>query len=105
MSKNNPKTIADLDFNWTFDHSLFEYYDVRRKFDELNGSLSRYKIKSGCYTFILNDESFEVDSFSESLVSFFDSIHFAIIYDLKLGGLILDKFELVSETTFRIHVK
>jgi len=105
MSKNKPKTIADLKFKWTFDSSLIDYRDVRDKFDELNDSLSRYRIKSGCYTFVLNDESFKVDCFGDTLVWFFDDIHFAIIHDLGLSGLILDHFELISENTFRIHVK
>lgn len=54
MSKANPKTIADLKFNWTFiGYENDSLYDKEERFENQNKSLLKYKIKYGEYKFLV----------------------------------------------------
>ena len=52
MKNNNPKTIADLKFNWIFDLEYKTVEETKAQFEKLNPNLVKYKIKSGKYKFI-----------------------------------------------------
>ena len=108
MSKNKPKTIADLKINWIFDWNIES--GILAKIQELNSDTNQLKIKKATYQFLINGFVFDVkanENYNLSdLIYIIDSnvFHFQETNQLP-KVLVLDKFELVSENTFRIHVK
>ena len=124
--KSNPKTSADLKFNWIFDLEYKTVEETKAQFEKLNSNLVKYKIKSGKYKFIckayqsgpyrsggnieFNDLViwFHV-TVSEPLSHLIDSINYRLHLNLRQSGnfkpLKLLKFELISETEFKIHVE
>ena len=108
MSKSNQKTIADLNINWAFDWSIES--GIQAEIRELNPYTSQLKIKKARYKFLINEFVFDVDTNENynvaDLIYIIDSnvFHFQEANQLP-KVLVLDKFELVSENTFRIHVK
>lgn len=96
-----PKTIADLDINWTF----HEGYATRENFSNLNPSIKELKVKPNNYTFIFNDSEFRCASYDyEPLSRFFvflnQSFWCSVRKEIKLN-----KFERVSDTKYIIHGK
>lgn len=107
MSDNKPHTIADLSIKYTF--TEYKYGDgikqKQERFKKQNKHLSKYKIKAQVYTFNINNSVFDFDSCLILLVEFIEWINFELVY-LKIPlPLELDRFELLSENNFRIHVK
>jgi len=107
----NAKTIADLKIVWNFDYDPNESVSDRQcRFERLNPDLVHLKIKCGNYVFLSNAESLQfyfedyygVNLDSVSIASFIEVItwkfHFGLLKNVKL-----DRFELVSENTFRVH--
>jgi hypothetical protein len=105
MSKNNPKTIADLDFNWTFYPSHLSSIETIDKFQKLNSKLSPYRIKEGTYCFVIGNNKFEVYCFYSRPIEYFfeDIVYFSVQF--IHSPLNLDYFQLIAENTFRIHFK
>ena len=103
-----PKTIADLSINWNFDWGIES--GIQAEIRELNPYTSQLKIKKARYKFLINEFVFDVDTNENynvaDLIYIIDSnvFHFQEANQLP-KVLVLDKFELVSENTFRIHVK
>ncbi len=108
MSKNKPKTIADLKINWTFEDYFDETIsDKEKKFSLQNQELLKFKIKEGDYKFLVNDSSFTVCVYLtlRKFESFIEHINFRMTCrNIELPRK-LDRFELVSPNTFRIHLK
>lgn len=111
--KKQPKTIADLEINWTFKPE-YKGIDIGREtFKSLNPSLN-YKIKKDWYTFVVSGLYFcvklgkydnnSIDSFIEQVDYEFRQTHKEL--NLKFDeNVTLIKFKLVSNNTFEIHVK
>ncbi len=107
MSKNKPKTIADLTINWTFvGYENDSIYDKEERFENQNKSLLKYKIKYGEYKFLVNDDHFIIYGASvlESLKSFIEYVNYKLSYLITLPKKLV-RFELVEENTFRIHLE
>ena len=107
MSKTNPQTIADLSISYTFTdyESGDSITQKQQRLSKDNKDLVKYKIKGRNYTFHVNDSVFDFDNRLTSFVEFIEWINFELVY-LKIPlPLELDRFELLSENTFRIHVK
>lgn len=108
MSKSKPKTIADLSINWAFDWSIES--GIQAEIRELNPYTSQLKIKKARYKFLINEFVFDVDTNENyNLADLIYVIDSNIFYFQEMNQLpktlALDHFELVSENTFRIHVK
>lgn len=113
MLKANPKqpqTIADLKINYTFtdykskNDGIFKKHE---RFRKANKSLLKYSIKQRDYTFHLGEVVFNFYncSYLTRLPEFIEWLNFELVNrEVKLP-LKLDRFELLSENTFRIHVK
>ena len=106
-----PRTIADLKINWTFEHdeSKGPYFDQER-FQELNPELQHIKVKHDFYYFLIGKETVTVscdgyygtfDKTSQPLFNFIEALTWSLKDILKHQK--LDRFELISENTFRIH--
>lgn len=116
MSKNNPKTIADLKIDWTFDYSTLNRYfnDTRSEFRKLNTEIHDLLIAKRKYKFFVSysNETFEINVMnwhSRELTDLILELDYQI-YSLQVGEklsklLILDRFELIKKNEFRIHVK
>ncbi len=108
MSSNNPRTIADLKINWTFDWNIEG--GILGKIWELNTETKHLKIKKALYKFLINDFVFDVYANKNynigDLIYVIDGnvFHFQEMNQLP-RVLVLDRFELLAENTFRIHVK
>ena len=116
MSKTKPKqpkTIADLEINWTFKPKYEGIDKGREAFKILNPSLN-YKIKKDWYTFVVSGLNFcvklgeydnnSIDSFIEQVDCEFRQTRKEL--NLKFDeNLTLIKFKLISDNTFEIHVK
>jgi len=116
MSKNKPKTIADLSINWVFSSEYKGSISAIKTLTEDNPNLVDIKVKSFTYYFkYLNEFKFQItvikDSILTSLTAFLEEVDFQfrrqrqIAYGYSISPLVLDHFELISENTFRIHVK
>ncbi len=116
MSKNNPKTIADLKIDWTFDYSTLNRYfnDTRSEFRRWNAEIHNLLIAKRKYKFFVSysNETFEVNLINWinheviDLVLELDYQIYSLQADEKLSKLlILDRFELIRKDEFRIHVK
>jgi hypothetical protein len=108
--KKQPKTIADLKFNWTFDHYENEnLFAKEAKFKKQNKSLLKYKIRCQNYKFLVNNLEFWVYNSGaiSQIESFIEEINYKLsyIYGKKILPKKLTKFELVEENTFRIHLE
>jgi hypothetical protein len=118
MSKNKPKTIADLSINWAFYEGIEE---TAVSFIEQNPNLKNLKIKKGDYTFKFVDQGhtfvfrIKESDFKSiyklfSLPFFFEQIDYTL-RDMRqfqfssIKSLIFDRFEVVNENEFFIHVK
>lgn len=114
MSKNKPKTIADLNINWTFDfqQSDREFDDAKSEFRKLNDDIHDLLIVKKKYKFFVSysNTSFQVDYFiGDQLTDLIVELDYKI-YCLQLDEkvsklLVLDRFELIGKNTFRIHFK
>jgi hypothetical protein len=109
--KNKPKTIADLKFNWIFNLNFKTIEELKTQFEKLNPNILRYKIKSGDYKFIYSNDHimwFHVTS-SEPLSNLIDCLNYTLYLNLRQSEnakpLKLLKFELISETEFKLHVE
>lgn len=108
MSKNKPKTIADLNFNWIFDWNIES--GILAKIQELNPEIKHLKIVKNSYRFFIDKWDFTVQTTNtETLANLFwriDGSVFSLQNTNKLSKvLVLDRFELIKENEFRIHVK
>ena len=68
-----PKTIADLKFNWAFDHEQGgQYYDKSEQiFKNLNIESCQFNILPGKYIFYINNNKFPIYmGIKQSLCSF-----------------------------------
>ncbi len=111
--KKIPKPIADLKINWTFDGSQGErpFVDSEEIFKNLNSEIQHHIILPGVYKFFIIDKEFEIDVHYKESITYF--IVHCIDYEIwckqsdnQLShNLILDKFELISKNTFRIHIR
>jgi hypothetical protein len=110
MLKTKPQTIADLKINYTFTdyESVNEGFSKKHeRFRKANKSLLKYKIKQCNYIFHLNNLVFDFYNRSSltELPDFIEWINFELVYRKIKMPLTLDRFELLSENTFRIHTK
>lgn len=106
--KNKPKTIADLKINWTFELFSKSVERNRIQFEKLNPDLLKYRIKPGDYKLQYLDRIiwFYVTS-SEPLFHLIDHVDYELYLKSKESPvntkpLKLLKFELISETEFKI---
>ena len=109
--KKKPETIADLKFNWTFELFSKSVERNRIQFEELNPDLLKYRIKPGDYKLQYLDRIiwFYVTS-SEPLFHLIEHVDYELYLKSKespvnFKPLKLLKFELISETEFKIHVE
>ena len=106
MLKSNPKTIADLKINWTFEEQ--NIYDpmgivLAKDFYQLNPKLIPNLIKKDEYSFQIKNKEYIIYTYGTSLCLFFNDINYNVaLYEIFKT---LDRFELLSENTFCIHVK
>lgn len=120
MSKSKPKTIADLKINWTFEPKQQPIMTTMDSIVRLNPKLKRLRIKNGYYTFEYSEINIDLnvkfsvhdgDERLKMFSGFLEELDYLIRgrrqfhQGLYLKPLTLDKFELLSENTFRIHVK
>lgn len=108
MSKNKPKTIADLKINWTFDWHI--EFGIFEKIQELNPEIKHLKIVKNSYRFVIDGWDFSIQTIdTETLTNLLwriDGSVFCLQSTDKLSKvLVLDRFELIKENEFRIHVK
>ncbi len=104
-----PRTIADLKINWTFEKRKMD--EGTYEFDKLNPTLIKLKIKTNrTYRFLIDDTNFVFDSVqyygpgdNVSIDSFIEAISWKMRIATGKTGFKLDRFELISENTFRIH--
>lgn len=106
------KTIADLSINWVFSSQYKGSLVTTQNLEERNPDLVGVKVKSFTYYFRYNNEiRFQVSVFIMSLISFLEEVDFQfrqqrqIIYGYEIKPLVLDRFELIGNNTFQIHVK
>jgi len=106
-----PKTIADLIFNWTFDYNYED--NVIEKIRKDNPNICDLKIVVSKYCFSIDHHNFQIPDLSPSYVNDVKTLLREIDYEIfKLQNLnklpkvlVLDHFEVISENEFRIHVK
>ena len=108
MSKNNQKTIADLSVNWTFNWDLDA--DILAKIQKANPEISHLKIVKNIYRFYVDTWHFPIETSDLTLLSdliyLIDSTIFNLQESKRLPRvLVLNRFELIAENEFRIHVK
>ena len=117
MKSNKPKTIADLKINWTFEPQQKSLTSTTDSIVRLNPKYEKLRIKNGYYIFQYDDWEFVIsqlhnhsgrlDTFSGFLEEidyrFRDRIQFS--QGSMFKPLTLDRFELLDEGTFKIHVK
>ena len=119
MKSNKPKTIADLKINWTFEPQQKSLTSTTDSIVRLNPKYEKLKIKNGHYIFQYADWEFVISQVhihnnSERLNTFSgfleeidyrfrDRIQFS--QGSMFKPLTLDRFELLDEGTFKIHVK
>jgi hypothetical protein len=102
------RTIADLSINWVFDWNLDA--NILIKIQVANPEISHLKIVKNIYRFYINDWHFPIETSDVTLLSDLIYLIDGTIFNLQESKrlpkfLILDRFELLSENTFRIHVK
>jgi hypothetical protein len=110
MSKNNPKTIADLKINYTFTDYESENEGIFKKherFKKANKSILKYTVAPRTYTFHLGELVFDFynNAYLTDLPRFIEWLNFELVDREVQMPLKLDHFELLSENTFRIHIK
>lgn len=116
--KKQPKTIADLDINWTFNGIYGTIAEIITHFNKLNLDTYHLKIKCGKYKFFVLDKEFEIELYSENYSHIGDLIYHINnkIYYYYHIPIELVKFELILpivevngfnlvKGSFRIHVK
>ncbi len=108
-----PETIADLKIEWTF-RKFGNMIEGVSEFERLNPELIDLRIKTNRnYIFLIDDRTFIFDSVqyygpedNVSIGSFIEAVSWKMrITNSAQTNLKLDRFELVSEDTFRIHTK
>lgn len=108
MNTDNPRTIADLKFNWIFLENYRSVSDLKNQFTSLNPQLIGFKVKPKTYKFFLNEKSFKFDIFrnvNDDLIWLLDGIELSLpaLRNCKFPAK-LNKFELMSEDVFRIYL-
>lgn len=108
MKKKTPKTIADLDINWTFceDNGVLPNKTKQYKlFQELNPQISKLVIRSDQYEFCFNNKTFHAGSYnSESLAEYIVYVNYCFWSEFK-KPIKLSRFERISDTEYIIHGK
>lgn len=110
------KTIADLLINWVFSSQYKGSLVATQNLEERNPDLVGIKVKSFTYYFKYNNEfKFQVTVFKDgllsNLISFLEEVDFQfrrqrqIVNGYEIKPLVLDRFELIGNNTFQIHVK
>lgn len=125
LTKNKPKTIADLNINWEFSYRTYLEYEVfAEKFRKLNPDLTDYIITPNVYNFVVvnnnprvslfQNDSYIIDTkklnFSKicNLFQLFFELDFLIaVHQFKNNGesLKLKSIEKVSDYQFVIYLK
>ncbi len=105
--QKQPKTIADLKINWVFDYNFEDL--ISPLVQKLNPNIYQLKIVNDKYSFTINNCSFEIETSNSTLGFLLKEID-CKVFSLQEKGLLskvltLINFELISENTFRIHVK
>lgn len=76
---------------------------LAKDFYQLNPKLIPYQIKKDEYSFQIYNKEFSIYTYGTSLGFFFNDINYNVA-QYKIFKT-LDQFELISENTFKIHVK
>lgn len=109
MKNKTPKTIADLNINWTFykgEGSIpIEESKVFSQFRETNPTICDLVIKRNCYSLTYQNEEFIIYSLpDESLASFITYLNY-LVWDFCTTDFKLSHFERISDTKYIIHGK
>lgn len=107
MKNKTPKTIADLNINWTFckgEGSIrIEESEVFSQFRKLNPDICDLVIKRDCYTIKYKNEDYILHSLDkESLASFITYLNY-LIWEDSSKDVKLKKFQRVSDTEYILH--
>ncbi len=116
MKTKTPKTIADLDINWTFDSKLERLEENRDKilaktqlFQLLNPLLNEIKMKQDCNLFHLSGKSLTFCAtplYNEPLAEYISYLNLRMMDTFpELTQFKLTRFERISDTEYIIHGK
>ena len=107
MKNKTPKTIADLNINWTFckGHGSIPIPESKAyfQFRKLNPSICDLRIKQNTYTIKYKTTSFTINPLiNESLASFITYLNY-LVWSYVGKSFKLRKFERISDTEYIIH--
>ena len=116
MKTKTPKTIADLDINWTFDSKLENLESCSNTslaktnlFQSMNPSLTEIKMKQDCNLFYLSEKTQKLCAtplYNEPLAEYISYLNLRIFDQFpETTPFKLDYFERISDTEYIIHGK
>lgn len=107
MKNKTPKTIADLDINWTFDSELESGFNTQKKIDlfkELNPEISNLVMKSNRnIVHCLGSRFYATALFGELLSEYMSYLNLKICCRFTNLKFKLSHFERISDTEYVIH--